>query len=418
MSIGAAAMGTRIKADIALFIFLLAIGKTAALGSDFNIVESNIPSNFADRGSPLDQTVVEITADVDIQQLNDLPTSQLSKIAGTQVSEVTNATRSAKDEQIYRTISPSVVAIQTNGGLGSGTLIGSAGDVLTNWHVVNGPSPVYVIFKPGIEGRQPTREEIKLGQVVRYDEIADLALVKVVEVPQGRNPVRLGDGSDISIGADVHAIGHPAGQAWTYTKGVISQYRLGYDWEAKDENIKHHADVIQTQTPINPGNSGGPLISDSGILIGVNSFKAAGGEELNFAVSVDDVKRFLTRRDNRIAKATSAAPSKAACESKPISKFRNKNNDAVVISYDMFCNGKISGNYIIPDKQSDAILLTVDRNGDGRPDVIFFDFKQQKKWDLSLWDENFDLVGYHDDGSLKPSRFESYDAFQRRVAKR
>jgi hypothetical protein len=86
----------------------------------------------------------------------------------------------------------------------------------------------------------------------------------------------------------------------------------------------------------------------------------------------------------------------------------------------MDCTGKINGNYIVPDKQSEAILLSVDRNGDGRPDVIFFDFKRQKKWELSLWDENFDghwtLVGYHDGGSLKPSRFESYDAFQRRLA--
>jgi len=305
--------------------------------------------------------------------------------------------------------------------LGSGTLIGSAGNVITNWHVVSGPSPVYVIFKPGIEGQQPTREEIKLGQVVRYDEIADLALVRAAEVPPGRTPIRLGDGSDISIGADVHAIGHPSGEAWTYTTGVISQYRLGYDWEAKDEKMKHHADVIQTQTPINPGNSGGPLISDSGTLIGVNSFKAS-GEGLNFAVSVDDVKRFLTRAGNRIAKASPALPSKASCEPKLISKFRNENNDATVISYDMFCNGKVSGNYIIPDKTSEAILLAVDRNADTKPDVMFFDLKRQKKWDLSFWDENYDghwsLVGYHDDGTLKPSRFESYDAFRRRTAAR
>jgi hypothetical protein len=73
-------------------------------------------------------------------------------------------------------------------------------------------------------------------------------------------------------------------------------------------------------------------------------------------------------------------------------------------------------------KESAAIMLTLDRNGDGRPDVIYFDSKRQRKWDLSFWDENCDghwtLVGYHDDGSLKPSRCESYDAFQRRVAER
>jgi S1-C subfamily serine protease len=375
-----------------------------------------------DSGARLNGTSEEATGDIAFQPLADLPTSELSNIARKQISELTGGTRSAKDAQIYRAVSPSVVLILTKDDrLGSGTLIGSTGEVLTNWHVVNGFSSVAIVFKPAIEGREPTREDIKLGQVVRYDQIADLALVKAVEIPQGRNPVRLGDGSDISIGSDVHAIGHPTGEAWTYTKGVISQYRLGYEWGVKGENIKHKADVIQTQTPINPGNSGGPLVSDSGTLIGVNSFKA-GGEALNFAVSVDDVKRFLTRSGNRMATPNGGATSKSACDPKPLSKFRSKNNDATVISYDMFCNGKVSGNYIIPDKTSEPILLAVDRNADTKPDVMFFDLKRQKKWNLSFWDENYDghwtLVGYHEDGTLKPSRFESYDTFQKRLAQR
>jgi len=195
---------------------------------------------------------------------------------------------------------------------------------------------------------------------------------------------------------------------------VISQYRVGYEWGVKGDNIKHRADVIQTQTPISPGNSGGPLISDSGTLLGVNSFKAS-GEALNFAVSVDDVKRFITRPGNNVA-----GPTKPTCEPKQISSWRSKGNDATVIGYDMSCKGKIDGNYIIPDKKSEAIMLSVDRNDDSRPDVIFFDLKRQKKWDLSFWDENFEghwtLVGYHDDGSLKPTRFESYAKFQKRLA--
>lgn len=398
-----------------VLVFALTIAATAAWTQEFNI-GSSLPSAIENAGSPLNDNPVETTADVAFQQLSGLPTSQLSRIARTQISELTGGTRSAKDAQIYRVVSPSVVLILTKDGLGSGTLIGSSGEVITNWHVVNGYSSVAVVYKPSIEGREPTREEIKVGYVVKSDETADLALVKVAEVPSARNPIRLGDGSDISIGADVHAIGHPTGEAWTYTKGVISQYRLGYEWGVKGENGKHRADVIQTQTPINPGNSGGPLISDSGTLIGVNSFKAS-GEGLNFAISVDDVKKFITRSGNKIV-----SPSKPVCEPKQVSRWRNKNNGATVIAFDMDCTGKINGNYIIPDKKSEAVMLTVDRNGDGRPDVIFFDFKRQKKWELSLWDENFDghwtLVGYHDDGSLKPSRFESYDAFQRRVAKR
>ena len=69
-----------------------------------------------------------------------------------------------------------------------------------------------------------------------------------------------------------------------------------------------------------------------------------------------------------------------------------------------------------------VIMYTIDRNDDGRPDVIFFDLKQQKKWDISFWDEKFEghwtLVGYQPDGKMTPSSFESYDKFQSRVATR
>jgi hypothetical protein len=180
--------------------------------------------------------------------------------------------------------------------------------------------------------------------------------------------------------------------------------------------IKHKADVIQTQTPINPGNSGGPLISDSGTLIGVNT-GGQEGEGLNFAVSVEDVRRFLAEP----TKANTEA-SKTTCEPKEMARFRNKENNAAVISYDLNCSGKVNADYIVPDRKTDAIRLVWDRNGDGRPDVVFYDFKRRGKWDLSFWDANFEgrytLVGYHDDGSLKPTRFESYAEFQKRMASR
>jgi hypothetical protein len=326
------------------------------------------------------------------------------------------------------------VEILTKDGLGSGSLIGAAGEIITNYHVVRGYSDVGIIFKPPIEGKEPTHDDIKLGHVVKFDEVADLALVKVGDVPKGRTPIRLGDSSDLAVGMDVHAIGHPKAQTWTYTTGIISQYRIGYEWTI--ENIKHKADVIQTQTPINPGNSGGPLIGESSTLIGVNTYKRTDAENLNFAVSVDDVKRFLARQGNRWVQGDNASPGKGDrlqnkntspkkvnCEPKEISRSRNKDNDAVVIEYDIDCSGTVNANYVIPDKKTEAILLMRDRNGDGRPDVIYFDFDRRGKWDLSFWDEDFSghwtLVGYHPDGSLQPSSFESYEVFQaRRLAKR
>ena len=352
--------------------------------------------------------------------IDDIPTNQLSKFAQSSISEAAGTARSAKDVQIYRTVSPSVVLIVNKEGLGSGALLDFAGDIITNWHVVNRYANVGVIFKPAVEGKEPTRDDMKLAYVVKYDEIADLALVKSSEVPLGRNPVRLGDTSEIAVGMDVHAIGHPS-EAWTYTTGVISQYRQGYAWQSEGDPIKHKADIIQTQTPINPGNSGGPLLSDAGNLIGINSFKE-GGEGLNFAVSVDEVKRFLARPGNRLAEAPRTAKNNSGCKWKELSTFRNKDNNSTVTSIDMFCIGKANAEYVVPDKASDAIFLRLDRNGDETVDAIIFDFQRRSKWDLSFWDENFNgnwtLVGYHDDGSLKPTRFESYAEFQKRMASR
>ena len=105
---------------------------------------------------------------------------------------------------------------------------------------------------------------------------------------------------------------------------------------------------------------------------------------------------------------------------KELSKIRSEQNDATVVSFDMFCTGKDTGELVTPDDQSQAIFLRLDRNGDGRVDVIIFDLKRSGRWDLSFWDENFTgnwtLVGYHDDGSLKPTRFESYAEFHKRTA--
>jgi len=168
-----------------------------------------------------------------------------------------------------------------------------------------------------------------------------------------------------------------------------------------------------------PVNSGGPLLSDSGSLIGVNSFKSA-GEGLNYAVSVDEVRKFLARSTDRIAQQ--APKSDQGCESKELSRFRSNENDASVIAFDMFCTGKDNAELVIPDNKTKAVFLRLDRNGDGKADAIIFDFKRRAKWDLSFWDDKFQgywtLVGYHDDGTLKPTRFESYAEFQRRVASR
>jgi S1-C subfamily serine protease len=411
----------------ALLISYATTGVCFAFGQTAGDAPPEVTFAMEEQGSPLGKDASGVGANFPAETLRnfggDLPLAQLSRLAKQPLSEVMPQSRSAKDAQIYRTASSSVVLIATEDGLGSGSLIGPFGEVLTNWHVVNGYAEVGVVLKPAAEGQPPSKDDLLTGFVVRYDEVADLALVKVANPPAGGSFLRLGDASEISVGVDVHAIGHPKGEAWTYTKGVISQYRLGFEWK-EPGGLKHRADVVQTQTPINPGNSGGPLIGESGTLLGVNSFKGD-GEGLGFAVSVDDVKKFLARQGNRLAESSPAAAPKSPkseCSPKQVSSWRNKENNATVLGLDMMCTGKIDAVLMYPDDTSQAVLLKMDRNHDGRADVVFFDFKRRDKWDMSWWDENFDghwtLVGYHDDGSLKPTRFESYEAYQKRTAKR
>jgi S1-C subfamily serine protease len=402
----------------AIFGLSLFVGNQIASAQDI----TNSSTQMEVGGAPIDPQAVTGGQSAPTNGLkgfdSGIPTNRLSVIADSPISEPSGLSRSAKDAQIYRTISPAVVLVVTKDGLGSGSLLSTTGEVITNYHVVKGFANVAVVFKPPLEGTEPSRDDIKAGQVVKYDEIADLALVKVVEVPPGRNPIRLGGDEEISVGADVHAVGHPTGELWTYTTGIISQYRIGYDWTNQGENIKHKADIVQTQTPINPGNSGGPLVSDTGNMIGVNSFKGK-GEALNFAVSVDEVKRFLLRSGNRLAQKA-VDEKKVDCDPKLLSNFRDKANSSSITSYDMFCDGKASGEYVTPDKQTEAVFLRVDRNGDGKADVIFYDLKRVGKWNISFWDKKYNgqwnLVGYHDDGTLKASRFESYAAYQKRIA--
>ena len=138
--------------------------------------------------------------------------------------------------------------------------------------------------------------------------------------------------------------------------------------------------------------------------------------------SVSNVKRLLLRNGNLLAQGKKPVQKETSCQPKEISRSRNKTNDGAVIEYDILCHGKVDADYIIPDKASDPVLLLVDRNGDGKPDVIYFDFKHKGKWDLSFWDTkfsgNWDLVGYHADRTLKPTSYESYETFKTRVANR
>ncbi len=335
------------------------------------------------------------------------------------------ATRGAKEIGLYRAAAPSVVLIATfDDKLGTGSYLGD-GRILTNWHVVGSSRMVGVLFKPAQEGAPTDFDGLVRADVVKTDAKHDLALLKLSIVPKSIKPLELGSASELQVGADVFAIGHPTGEVWSYTRGLISQIRNDYQWQGED-TIVHQANVIQTQTPISPGNSGGPLLGESGKILGVNAFKATDGENLNFAISVRDVAAFVQpaaaadagganpAAEDNLKKWIGAPDPKTAktCKPKALYNGRNEKNDAQIIVYDTNCDGRADAVITTPDDKTRPITAEFDTNADGKVDIIVEDLDRDGRWDISYYDVDFDgkidMVGYHPDGKMKASRFERY----------
>jgi len=201
---------------------------------------------------------------------------------------------------VFRKVSPSVVLVLTanfkddkvtDSGLGTGVIVDPAGYVLTNWHVVAGYDGAIVFFKP-LVGTEPDQNSAYGVKLVAMDEQADLALLKIVKPPSGLPAVQFGALSSIQVAEDIHIIGHPHGNLWSYSSGVISQVRDNYDWKYKDGS-KHLARVLQMQTAINPGNSGGPVLDNDSKLLGLVAMSEE-GQNLNYAVAIDVIKNFVS----------------------------------------------------------------------------------------------------------------------------
>jgi S1-C subfamily serine protease len=311
-------------------------------------------------------------------------------------------TRGAHEVAIYKALSPSVVLVVTDKAFGSGSII-EGGYILTNWHVVGEFRQVGVIYKPEGQGSQPSSANMISAQVIRTDRTHDLALLKPVSIPAGIRPIILGDRNDFSVGSDVHAIGHPSGESWSYTKGIISQVRDNYVWNVAP-TLSFQADVIQTQTPISPGSSGGPLLPDDGKLIGVNSFKDLKAEVINFAVSVVDVRSFLAATDNA---AASSSPT-GECKGKVLFDGRNDKNTGSMRSVSLKCNQTPDLVFFLPDDKTKPMVAYYDSRGRNKPDAIIFDDSRAGKWQYSYWDvdldDTFALRGFHENGELVPTK--------------
>ena len=253
-----------------------------------------------------------------------------------------------------------------------------------------------------------------MGNVLMINAELDLAIIKIFGVDKSTKTITLGSIDEIQIAEEVHAIGHPKGLFWSYTKGVVSQIRPGYEWRSKKKEGKHKATVIQTQTPISPGNSGGPLFSDKGRLVGVNTMKLLDGENLNFAVAVEHAKDII-KSDLLKNKASAAKPQNkiAWIEAKypnAVASDHNKNGITDTWYLDTNKDGKIDRAFIDDNENGKIDGILIDKNQNGVWELALIDKNEDGKIDYGIIDKNEDckpdLIAYDDDGDKKWDRFE------------
>ncbi len=185
---------------------------------------------------------------------------------------------------------PSVASINVSSsegeGVGSGVVYDTDGNILTNFHVVDGAQSITV----NLGGKSYE------GTVVGSDESSDLAVVHVDLGGDAVTPMERGDSSKLVVGEWVMAIGSPFGLDQSVSSGIVSSLYRSTILEGSSGNTIY-TNLIQTDTAINPGNSGGALVDSEGRLVGINSIiESASGSSsgvgfaipVNYAVDVAD----------------------------------------------------------------------------------------------------------------------------------
>ena len=164
---------------------------------------------------------------------------------------------------------------------GSGFVVSKDGRIVTNYHVIRSGSSAIV--------KLPNGAFFVVDGVLAFDDARDIAVIKA----HGENfrTVTLGDSSRVQVGDEIIAIGNPLSLESTVSNGIVSAVR-----NIEEEGGK----FLQITAPISPGSSGGPLFNVAGEVVGITTSGVKGGENLNFAIPVNDTKSLLDRRPSRL----------------------------------------------------------------------------------------------------------------------
>ena len=304
-------------------------------------------------------------------------------------------------EDIYDDFSSSVVFIGNRKnnkliGVGSGFVINDKGkiQIITNWHVINGADQISVWLKPNKmvdENYLISEVESHTAKLVKVNKTKDLAMLEVVNLPIKLKPIVYGKFGKIRPGQTSFAIGHPEGLLWTFTSGMISQVRPKYNW--RYEGSRHSANVIQTQAAINPGNSGGPLFNKNKELIGLNTFTSE-GENLNFAIAINDVIDFIDEKPKKIEKKKSKYIQKKEKGNTWIKKKKKKKSEKGSVDLsearevDVNKNGTIDAWLLDENNNGIYEIAYADKNEDGIIEIVAIDKNEDENFEIILFDTN------------------------------
>jgi len=156
---------------------------------------------------------------------------------------------------------------------GSGFLVSTDGLIVTNYHVISeGSSAV---------AKLPNGALYVVDGVLTFDRARDVAVVKA----HGQNfrKLTLGNSDHVQVGEEVVAIGNPLSLDSTVSNGIVSGMRT----------FKEERKLLQITAPISIGSSGGPVFDMAGGVIGITTMFLKDGENLNFAIPINDAKPLL-----------------------------------------------------------------------------------------------------------------------------
>lgn len=180
----------------------------------------------------------------------------------------------------------STLGYDSGSAAGTGMILTSSGEVLTNNHVIEGATSISV----QIDGKGPSYA----AKVVGTDPKADVALLQM-QGASGLHTVSLGNSSTASVGEPVVAIGNALDLQGspTVTDGTISALdRSITASDASGASPEHLKGLIQTDAPLAPGNSGGPLLDAKAQVVGMDTAAAAGSptgsaSNVGFAIPIN-----------------------------------------------------------------------------------------------------------------------------------